>query len=493
MLPGINSSVSALIGLNKKAANTANNVANINTPGFKSSRVSFQDVPGQTVSSASGSSQVGHGVTASTISTNQSQGPLAGSDNPTDLGISGQGYFILRQPGSETADTYSRDGGFGFDTQGNLVSASGAMVQGWQLDPASGDRQGNIGDITVPKTTAPGPTQEMSQVVNLDARLATEETPETLFNAWDGRNATGANPSPAIDPNRFEYQTSTKIYDSQGNSHDVTIYYDRTENDNEWEFMVTTDPLEDQRALSAEQQAANPPFTTISATDHKGAGALLYGTMQFSTSGDINSISAYEVPLDGQLDPSQDTHKITLGSEQSQYSFATNFTGAAENQAISLNFGASYSGQNDTFQPSALSSTQYANSSTTIQQNQDGHGAGFLQGIAVDTNGVVSASYSNGRTEPVAQVALANFANPGGLSKAGGNLYTATSAAGTATTGAPNSSGLGGISPTSFELSNVDLAKELTDMMVTKHSFKANINMIKSYDEMLGSLLDIKT
>jgi len=480
MLPGINASVSALLGLNKKAANTANNVANINTPGFKASRLTLQDNPSRGISTVSGSGQMGRGVRVSNISKSQEQGALAGTANPTDLAVSGQGYFILRQPGSEAADIYSRDGGFNFDQQGKLTSASGAIVQGWPVDSATGDRQGTIGDITVPKTTAPGQTQEMTQVLNLDSRQETEENPETLFAAWDGRNTSGANPSPAIDSSRYDYSSSSKVYDSQGNSHDVTIYFDRSGNDNEWEFMVTTDPLSDKRQ-------------GISAPADKGAGALMYGTMAFSSSGDIERISAYNVPADGQLDPSLDTDKIVLGPEDSHYSFGVNYTGAAENQAIKLNFGASYSGQDDSFQPSALSTTQYANSSTTIQQSQDGYAAGFLQGVAVDNNGQVSASYSNGRTEPVAQLALANFSNPNGLTSRGGNQFSATSASGQPTTGAPNDNGLGGVASGSFEISNVDLAEELAAMMITKHSFAANIQMIKAGDEMLGSLLDIKT
>lgn len=493
MLPGINSSVSALLGLNKKAASTANNVANLNTPGFKASRVSFQDVASETVATANGSSQVGRGVTVSAIRQDHNQGALATSEKSTDLAVSGQGYFLLRQPGNSEADTYSRAGDFQFDSQGRLTTTTGNYVQGWQVDGASGERQGTIGDISVPKSSAPGATQELTQVVNLDARVPNEDIPQNLYDAWDGRRVAASPSAPAIDYGRVTYQSASKIYDSQGNSHEVTVYYDRTGQENQWEFLVTTDPLADQRLLSPGQQGGSPASTRVTAATDKGAGALLYGVMDFSSAGEIQTITAYEVPADGQLDPSLDTNKITLGGQDSNYSFAVNFTGADRNQAVKLNFGATYSGQANVFKPGALASSQYANASTTISQKQDGYGAGFLQGVAVDGDGVLVGSYSNGQVEPVAQLALANVANSDGLMAQGGGMFTTTTLSGAASTGAPNSGGMGSISPSSFELANVDLGKELTDMMVTRQSFKANINMIRGYDEMLGSLLDIKT
>ena len=493
MLPGINSSVSALLGLNKKAASTANNVANVNTAGFKASRVTLQDVAGQTVSTANGSAQVGRGVTVADIRQNNEQGALGPGENSTDLAISGKGYFVLRQPGSSEADTYSRAGDFRFDRQGRLTTASGSYVQGWQLNAASGERQGTIGDIVVSKTASPGASQSLTQIVNLDARTPAEEINQSLFDSWDGRNPAASPSAPAIDPSRYDYQSSIKVYDSQGASHDVTIYYDTTSNPNQWEFLVTTDPLADQRVLTSTQQPAGSTGQRISAADHKGAGALLYGTLDFTTSGDIKAISAFEVPADGQLDPGQPTNKITLGAEDTTYSFAVNFTGADENQFIKLNFGATYSGEGTAFHPADLASTQYATPSTTLMQQQDGYGAGLLQNVAVDGNGVLTATYSNGRVEPQAQLALADVANEDGLKAQGGGMFTTTTLSGAAHTAAPNSAGLGAVSPTALELSNVDLAQELTSMMVTSHSYKANISIIRSYDEMLGSLLDIKT
>ena len=484
MLTGINSAVSALIGLSKKANATANNVANVNTTGFKSARVNLSSSISQDVSTASGTNQVGRGVQVGSISTDPSQGGIAPSENPTELAISGNGYFVLRDPASSEADAYSRDGNFHFNKEGFLTTPTGQYVQGWAVDPKSGDRVGTMGDIQLGATSPPQPTTTITQILNLDSRTQTEDVNKSLFDSWDGRNVTGHPKTAPIEANRFDYTSSIAIYDDQGAKQDLTIYYDRTSTANEYEFLVTTDPTQDQRVTDT---------GAIAATADKGSGALMYGTLTFSTSGEITAIKAYNVPADGQVNPSAPDNQIKLGAEDSTYSFPVNFTGDPTNHDIKLDFGAIYSGTGDTFTPSAQATTQYANTSTTITGNQDGAASGFLQSVHTDTNGLISASYSNGQLVKKGQVALANFSNSEALSHIGGNSYRATSASGTVTTGAPGDTGNGTLIPNGSEMSNVDLAVELPSMMLTQRFFQANIKMIQINDEMLGSLLDIKT
>lgn len=485
MLTGINSAVSALIGLSKKSSVTANNVANVNTTGFKSGRLNLSSGQVQGVATAGGSSQVGLGVNVGSISTNLSQGGIAPSENPTELAISGNGYFMLRDQGSSEADIYSRDGNFSFDKQGLLTNPSGQIAQGWAVDPKSGDQIGTIGDIQLSATSPPEATSNISQIVNLDSRTPVEEVDVPLFDSWDGRNVTTTPPSTAIDANKFDYTSSIAIYDSQGAKRDVTIFYDRTSTSNEYEFLVTTDPTSDQRV-----DGSSGPIT---ATVDKGSGALLYGTISFASNGEINAIKAYTVPANGQVNPSAPDNQISLGPEDSTYSFPVNFTGDNQNHQIKLDFGAVYSGTGNNFTPSAQATSQYANSSTTISQEQNGSASGFLKAVHTSPNGMISASYSNGQVVKKGQLALANFSNPDGLVAQGGNSFRATSASGSPTTGAPGESGNGSLIPNGSELSNVDLAIELPSMMLTKRYFQANIKMIQIGDEMLGSLLDIKT
>jgi len=144
------------------------------------------------------------------------------------------------------------------------------------------------------------------------------------------------------------------------------------------------------------------------------------------------------------------------------------------------------------FEPEALASTQYANSSTTIFQDQDGFAAGFLQSVAVDTAGVITGNYSNGQVLKKAQVALASFNNMAGLFKEGGNIFRETTESGAPVTGAPGTNGLGSIAPNSLEQSNVDLGTEFVKLITTQRGFQANSKIITTTDEMLNELINLK-
>ncbi len=769
-----NSLYTGISGLNTmgNAMNVlGDNTANVNTIAFKASRTTFQDVLSQNVSTAAGSAQVGRGVTLSTVDGLFAQGAFESTSTATDLAIGGQGFFMLRGSESSTADMYTRAGEFRFDNEGYLVNPSGYYVQGWSIDPASDQIQGTIGDINIGTTTPPVATDNIEAIVNLDSTVENEEVSLSLYDAWNGTNAASAIPSEPIDPNNYEYTTSLTTYDSKGASHDIVVYYDRTDNNNEWEFLVTCDPAEDQRYLDPDEQTTYSPNTTYNYEEHEGAGALMYGVINFNTSGDITNIAAWDIPPDGQVDPASSDNRLELQPVDSYYSFETNFTGDTTNQLIELNLGASFSGQassesqilvsdtgafdgvdlsnpitsetlwgdvydsagnvlldgdvfafsgysndgtavsgtyvvdttekvedlldvlgstfggtatinaegrlkitdntngdssmlvagftttsangadpfgdqinittsktevispgralstatgappainentdwssvySDTgvlasgvltftgsqgdgtavtvtydidaaiasgssvqdlldqleetfdaeasidsagrlvlrdhvadssdytsslaltitdygggteilgpvnasfetiagdsltdgsregdvvssnFETEALSSTQYANSSTTIFQDQNGFAAGFLQSVSVDTEGMITGHYSNGQVLKKAQVALANFYDLNGLQKEGGNLFTETTESGAPITGMPGSNGLGSISSNSLEQSNVDLSNEFVKMITTQRGFQANSKIITTVDEMLQELINIK-
>jgi len=752
------------------------NVANVNTIAFKSSRASFQDVLSQSVSTAAGSAQVGRGVTLATVDGLFAQGSFESSSTPTDMAIGGQGFFMLRAGDNAEANMFSRAGQFRFDQEGNLVNPTGSFVQGWTLETTTGERQGTIGDIQIGKSTPPTPTERIEVITNVDARVANETNETRLFDAWDARNAASVNPSPPITSSNYEYTTAIKVFDSKGASHDITVYFDRTSKDNQWEFLVTVNPQEDMRAFTEEQKDIYPPYERYNYEDprQKGAGSLLYGTIDYSTSGAIDAINAWNVPPDGRVEPAQLTNRITLDTAESYYSFPVNFTGDTVNSPIQINFGARYtglqSGQNqilvsdlgafansgtssyitketlmtsvydqngnalavgDTFsfagydnlgaavgpwtytvtgtdkvsdflnalggqfsctatvdslgrlkltdlsagvssgfyvssftnvaasgadpfgsqinittskqqilspgralatagmtppvinadsgwdavyassgagpvvggntftfagttsdnvpvpataytavaggtvqdlltwlestfganaqidgagrlvltdrtstssdhpgvlaisgitygggapaifgaaatpfstipgdssedgsrqgtmvssvfEAEALSSTQYANSSTTIFQDQNGFASGFLQSVSVDTDGIITGAYSNGQVLQRAQVALATFNNLDGLFKEGGNIYTQTTKSGAPITGAPGTNGLGSIAPNALEQSNVDIGSEFVRLITTQRGFQANSKIITTVDEMLTDLINIK-
>lgn len=349
------SSISGLNSMGEAMSVLGDNVANLNTLSFKSSRTTFQDVLAQSVSTAAGSAQVGRGVTLSTVDSLFAQGSFESSTTATDMAIGGQGFFILRAPDTAEASLYTRAGEFRFDQGGNLVNPIGNFVQGWDIDSTTGNREGTIGDVNLGKSTPPVETNKIEVIVNIDADKAQEATETRLFNAWDGRNLSASTPTAAIDANDYEYTTAIKVYDSKGASHDITVYFDTTTQENVWEFLVTCDPATDKRNLTSEQQTVYAPSTTYDYESHKGSGALLYGVLKFSTNGDIEQMHTWDVPPDAEVDPAQNTNRKVLGTGDSYFNFATNFTGnydAADanlgNQMINLSFGAKFTGQTST-------------------------------------------------------------------------------------------------------------------------------------------------
>lgn len=360
-------SISGLSTMGNAMSVLGDNVSNVNTIAFKSSRATFQDVLSQSVATAAGAAQVGRGVTMTTIDGIFAQGSFESTSTATDLAIGGQGFFMLRAAGSAEADMYTRAGEFRFDKEGFLVNPTGNFVQGWTLDTTSGERQGTIGDINLGKTTPPVATTSIQVIANVDSRKNNEATEQRLFDAWNGTNPSLPVATSPIDANAYEYTTAIKVYDSVGASHDLTVYFDRTTKDNQWEFLVTCEPSEDQRVLSTGRDANGAldgtndeasiytPDTSYNYQSHKGAGALLYGVLDFSTSGAISNMTAWNVPPDGSVDPAQSTNLLTLANTDQYYSFAANFTGATTNQQIALNLGARYSGQATAVQQALVS------------------------------------------------------------------------------------------------------------------------------------------
>ena len=159
---------------------------------------------------------------------------------------------------------------------------------------------------------------------------------------------------------------------------------------------------------------------------------------------------------------------------------------------MGFNIGTRSTDAGVTWTNDALSSTQYASASTTVFQTQDGYATGFLQDIAADVDGVITGHYSNGQILELYRVALANFNNPWGLSKEGGNLFRATRASGDPTTGHPGTNGMGRIAPNSLEQSNVDIATEFVKMITIERGFQANSKIITTTDSMLAELINLK-
>lgn len=402
-----------------------NNIANVNTIGFKSSRVTFSDLLNQTLRGASSSQQssggaggtnplqVGLGVMTATIDTMFAQGNLQSTGRITDLAIQGKGFFSLSDG---TSKYYTRAGAFDVDTNGNLVSPSnGYLVQGKNATAGVISSASQVTDVKIPFgiTVDAQATSKVSYVGNLDSDTATAGT----------------------------HVTSMTVYDSLGSPVSQKITFTRAAPALTWNYDID---------LTA-ADGTNIPIT---------GGKT--GTLVFNSDGSLNSTDAsYSVPA---------VVTGTLADGASPLTVALNM--GTDNKTDGL--------------------TMYAASSEAAGRTQNGYASGVLKTFVVDTEGTITGMFSNGQSQTLARLSLASFNNEGGLNKRGENLYSESNNSGRAVLGEAGSGGLGTISPSSLEMSNVDLAQEFTNMILAERGFQANARIISTTDEMLQDLVNLK-
>ena len=253
---------------------TSNNISNINTLGFKKGTATFADTLYQTIGTNAGASQVGLGMNVDNVAQVFTDGSLETTSNATDLAIGGDGFFVVSDAGSEET-YYTRAGNFSFDESGALVTSEGYIVQGWYVEGDTGDEYGAVTDLILTEfTSPPDDTEEITVITNLDSDAESMATVLSNLFEYDEEDGT------TVDSDGYEYQTVVTVYDSLGSSHEVTIYYDK-KSDTEWEYIIATDPGEDNRALVADTDAA---------------GLLARGSITFSeSSGEIVTMTMEEL------------------------------------------------------------------------------------------------------------------------------------------------------------------------------------------------------
>ena len=262
------------------------------------------------------------------------------------------------------------------------------------------------------------------------------------LNSEDDVNAT---PFDTTDPyNTSNFATAITIYDSLGNSHQLDVFFKKTAS-NTWEWHGLIDGGD----LTGGTQGV--------------ATEVASGTLTFTT--------------DGRLD----TEVVNGGT--------INFVDATQNQVIDFDFGESITtdggnGEEGTTQYSARSSINF--------QTQDGYTTGSLTRFAMDEDGVITGAYSNGEVRTVGQLVLASFQNPQGLHKLGQNMWGETNDSGEPLIGIPNSGPRGGVISQHLEQSNVDLAEEMVDMIITQRAFQANSKTVTTADSMLAEIIQMK-
>jgi len=305
------SATSGLSVHSEKMTTIGNNLSNVSTTGFKKARMHFEDAMYQNISTASGNDQLGRGVTVSAVMSDFSQGSMESTNQPTDLAIGGEGFFITSPKGQEM-QYYTRAGNFRFDKDGYLTDPHDNVVQGWQLAEEdtsvaaseTATNQQGVKTEGVPTDvrledfqSSPQATGRVNQIVNLDSRSEDRNTNSSnpyfaMFNDWDG---TSDDP---IADNRYAYQSTIKVYDSNGSSHNLTTYFDPVKEDLEneggkqhWEYLTTVSPSADNRTFWQD------------APSQRKRGILMSGTLRFSSTGQLESRSAFTL-RDVNQDPS---------------------------------------------------------------------------------------------------------------------------------------------------------------------------------------------
>jgi flagellar hook protein FlgE len=438
-----------------------NNIANVNTNGFKKGRVTFQDMLSQTLSGAAkptdevggvNPQQVGLGMQVSTIDTIHTQGALQSTGVMTDVALQGNGFFIL-QDGDRRF--YTRNGAFGLDQNGLLVNpADGMRVQGWMAQTVGGEtfvnNAADIQDLVIP-VGSKDPAKATTDVwfaSNLDKR-----TPEILAGASAQSIQEGT------------WQTTFDVFDSFGRVHKLEVDFTKVPNvPNRWQATVVVDPA-----------------ATTGTNTRAQVGPAANGSNVFQLS--FDNLGA----LSGVTDAAGNA--VAAGALQAQVSYdvpdVTLPPGAATvRQTFNLNLG-TVGAYRDAI-------TQFGDASSTKAIRQNGYGMGYLETFKIDQTGTITGVYTNGSTRTIGQIALASFTNPGGLEKAGDNTYQSSNNSGTANVGASGTAGKGKVIAGTLEMSNVDLAEQFTDMIVTERGFQANSRTIQTSDQMLQELLNLK-
>ncbi|MCE0461787.1 MULTISPECIES: flagellar hook protein FlgE [Pseudomonas] len=428
-----NIGLSGLYAANKQLDVTGNNIANVATTGFKSSRAEFEDVYSAT-KLGSGSKTVGNGVRLANVSQQFGQGDVNNTGNVLDMGIQGQGFFVLSNDGSLS---YTRAGTFKTDKEGYITNSDGtAKLQGYGVDANGKIQNGILTDLRIDTSNLPPTaTSLVSSTINLNSTA----TPITAaFNPTD--TAT------------YTKQFSTPIYDTQGNQHAMDQYMVKT-GSNTWNVYT----LIDGRNLNG-----SVPTTT-------GATAPVPSTMTFDSSGKLLQVS---------------TPPATINSDLVLTGWVP---GTVTNGVWAPNGAASA----PTITISMANTTQFNADTARSLPVQNGYATGQITNLTIDGSGVLLANFSNNQTKPIGQLALASFTNEQGLQPVGGTSWKETFSSGIPAYDAPTTGTLGSIVSNALEESNVNLTNELVELIKAQSNYQANAKTISTQSTIMQTIIQM--
>ena len=450
----------ALSGLNaaqKDLDVTSNNIANVNTVGFKESRAEFVDVYAASLLSA-GKTKVGDGVLTSDVAQQFSQGSIQFTNNSLDLAITGNGFFATVPELGSLETSYTRAGQFKLNADNFVVNSGGGHLLGFPVNPdgtSSSVSLSTAAPVRIPTSSgAPTPSSEVDIRMNLPA--GDVPPANTVFDPTD--------------PLTFNNSTSVTIFDSLGDDHIMTYYFVKA-NANEWNVFTAVDDqmvniVDD--TTSTQNPAADPlAVPPIPDYDQPEGAGVRGAVLAFNPSGDFIA-----------------QRPGTIQTEQLNTTILSN--GSDPEQQLIIDFNLDING------PNPNEPTQFASNFEVTALKQNGLAVGRLTGIDIGNDGLVKATYSNGTSEPLARIALVNFANEQGLTQIGGTNWKESIVSGEALAGEGGSGTFGTINSSALEQSNVNLTTELIDLISAQRNFQANSRALEVDNQLNQTILQIR-
>lgn len=436
----MNTATSGLGAASSRMGVIGDNIANLNTTGFKGSRANFADFLPQDVFGLAGPTQLGKGAALDGISTLHAQGSIDQSTNALDMAISGNGFFVVNDG---VQDFYSRNGTFFLDEDGFVINTQELNLQGYNA--TDGVLGATVEDLQIDlDPIAPDATTTITMTANLSAEADFATTPVAGL-TFDGNTDTLEDAA-----NQGDFATSISVYDSLGIPHQVTVVFERTAT-GDWSYYSLVDASEvTSTSLPTGGTAGN-------------AYQIATGTLSFDTDGNLTTFTE------------------TLTSATDPWSFA-----GATAQDFTMEFGIDAAG-------TAIDGRlrQHNGDSNVSAVAQDGFPTGNLTSLSVDSDGIIYGEYTNGEEFVMGQVVLAKFPSNAGLERVGNTLFRATLDSGAPAVGSPDTGGRGVVAGNALEKSNVDLEDEFVSMITAQRTFQANARVINTSNDTLQELVNL--
>lgn len=473
-----------LAGVSGLEANTSalsaisQNISNVDTVGFKSNEVNFNDLVTQ--ANAPGTYSAG-GVSSQNVQNVAVQGSLTQTSSPTDLAISGQGMFVTTQSAApisaSTPILFTRAGSFTPDAQGYLQNAAGLYLEAWPVDSATGKivaDNGSTSALAPVNVSSIGSDVSATTTVGINANL-NANTPISTAAADAGLVAAGTATAAqsAAAYSASSATTSMTAYNATtgvGTPPDFTINVPIS-NSNGGQQTLQYDFLQSSTPNTWYAEVQSVPTSDVVSAAGMPAGQIASGTVTFNQNGVMTSTTL----------PSN----LTIGASGTApaaggASWATALGVNAQTLAVTLTPGSSTSGL-----------TQDASTSVVQSVATNGTPYGNLSSVAIDKSGVITATFDNGTNRVIGQVALATFPNVDGLTATSGDAYLASTTSGAFTLKTADTGGAGSIASSSLESSTVDLSSEFANLIVTQRAYTASSKIITIADQMTQDLMQM--